>query len=75
MQKHGSQLLAVAVAGSCLPISIVKDNNVKRWVKFIAPLASFFENSHFLVDNPFLFSISCLATRRSVSKLERSPRS
>ena len=43
MQKPGSQLLAVAVAGSCLPISIVKDNNVKRWVKFIAPLASFFE--------------------------------
>ena len=58
MQKHGSQLIVVAVAGSCLPISIVKDNNVKRWVKFIAPLASFFENSHFLVLSSTLSSHS-----------------
>ena len=43
MQKHGDKLLAVAVAGSCLPISIVKDSNVKNWVKFIAPQVIFCE--------------------------------
>ena len=35
--KHGNQLLAVAVAGSCLPMSFVRDKNVKRWVSYIAP--------------------------------------
>ena len=36
-QKHGNQLLAVAVAGSCLPMSFVRDKNIKRWVSNIAP--------------------------------------
>lgn len=36
-QKHGNQLLAVAVAGSCLPMNFVRDPNIKRWVNYIAP--------------------------------------
>ena len=27
----------LAVAGSCLPMSFVRDNNIKRWVNYIAP--------------------------------------
>ena len=36
-QRHGNKLLAVAVAGSCLPMNFVRDPNIKRWVNYIAP--------------------------------------
>ena len=38
-QKHGNQLLAVAVAvaGSCLPLNFIRDPNIQHWVNYIAP--------------------------------------
>ena len=36
-QNHGNKLLAVAVAGSCLPISFVRNHNIKKWINYIAP--------------------------------------
>ena len=41
-QRHGDQLLAVAVAGSCLPMNFVRDSNIKNWVKYIAPQVPIF---------------------------------
>ena len=47
-QKYGDQLLAVAVAGSCLPMNFVRDSNIKNWVKYIAPQVPMFENLYLM---------------------------
>ena len=69
-QRHGNQLLAVAVAGSCLPMNFVRDPNIKRWVNYIAPEVPCFGIIGTLHD--FICSTSCPVTRSSVLTPARS---